>query len=139
VPGREVLTVALVAALIGGAAAGCGGEDTSTVTVRLLVRDINLRAEGVDCAGTGAYGHVHNRSPYSVLDAKGATLAKGALPPGRSVGTFADDLGVERVPTYCEFAVPVKVADRGTYRLVVDGRAPIDLSKDDGNLVAVVP
>jgi len=139
VPGREVLTLTLAAALALGAAAGCSGEETSKLTVRLLVRDINLRAEGVDCAGTGAYQHVHNRSPYRVEDGKGAKLAEGALPPGRSVRTFEEDLGVEKVPTYCEFAVPVTVADRGSYRLVVDGKAPIALKRDDGALVAVVP
>ncbi|GIJ44173.1 hypothetical protein Val02_10590 [Virgisporangium aliadipatigenens] len=138
-PGREVLTLTLAAALVCGAAAGCSGEDTSKLTVRLLVRDINLRAEGVDCAGTGPYQHVHNRSAFTVLDGAGKRLASGELPPGRSVGTFEEDLGVEKVPTYCEFAVPVEVADRAAYRLVVEGKAPIDLKKDAGNLVAVVP
>lgn len=154
-------TGALAALLVGAAGAavalltGCGGaaepdgpvqhgsaEPRSAVTVRVLVRDINLRPVGVDCAGTGPYTFFHNRAPYRIIDPDGATLAAGELPPGTSVPTFAEDLEVQRVPTYCEFAVPVEVAARDGYRLVVDDRTPIELTRDDSEgpaLVAVVP
>ncbi|MFK3980815.1 hypothetical protein ACI2K4_10620 [Micromonospora sp. NPDC050397] len=123
---------------------GCTDEPeaTSELTVRVLVRDINIREEGVDCAGTGPYLFIHNRAPYRILDGDGETLADGKLPPGTSVRTFQEDLEVARIPTYCEFAIPVSVPERDRYRLVVDDRSPIDLTanNDEGPaLVAVVP
>jgi len=125
----------LLAALVGG----CGGEAASGTTVRVQVRDINIREEGVDCAGTGAYTFFHNRAPFRVLDGAGETLADGKLPPGKAVRTFEEDLEVDRIPTYCEFAVPVSVPSRAGYQLVVDDRAPIPLTPNAGALVAVVP
>lgn len=145
-PRRAVLAVLLVgAAGAAVAVAACGGaepEPRSAVTVRVLVRDINIRPVGVDCAGTGAYTFLHHRAPYRIVDPADEVLAAGELPPGTSVPTFDEDLEVERVPTYCEFAVPVEVAARGGYRLVVDDRTPIALTRDDSEgpaLVAVVP
>jgi hypothetical protein len=128
-----------VALLLAAAVGGCGGEAASATTVRVLVRDINIREEGVDCAGTGAYTHFHNRAPFRVLDGEGETLTDGRLPPGTAVRTFEEDLEVDRVPTYCEFAVPVSVPSRSGYQLVVGDRAPIPLTAGDGSLVAVVP
>jgi hypothetical protein len=127
------------AVLLAVAAAGCGGEPASATTVRVLVRDINIRAEGVDCAGTGAYTFFHNRAPFRVVDGDGRTLTDGRLPPGKAVRTFEEDLEVDRVPTYCEFAVPVAVPERGAYQLVVDDEPAIPLTADAGALVAVVP
>jgi hypothetical protein len=123
---------------------GCdaGPEAASTMTLRVLVRDINIREEGVDCAGTGPYTFVHNRASFRVVDGDGETLTDGRLPPGRSVRAFEEDLEVERIPTYCEFAVQVSLPDRDGYRLVVDDRPPIALTanSDEGPaLVAVVP
>jgi hypothetical protein len=128
-----------VALLLAAAVGGCGGEAASATTVRVLVRDINIREEGVDCAGTGAYTFFHNRAPFKVLDSDGRTLTDGRLPPGKAVRTFEEDLEVDRIPTYCEFAVPVSVPSRAGYQLVVDDRSPIPLTTNDGALVAVVP
>jgi hypothetical protein len=133
-----------LSSLLVGALAGCGGADEarSATTVRVLVRDINIRQEGVDCAGTGPYTYFHNRAPFRLVDSDGKTLAEGSLPSGTSVRTFEEDLEVARIPTYCEFRIPVSVAARDSYRLVVDGRAPIDLTKNTSEgpaLVAVVP
>lgn len=128
-----------VALLLAAAVGGCGGEAASATTVRVLVRDINIREEGVDCAGTGAYTFFHNRAPFRVVDGAGATLADGKLPPGKAVRTFEEDLEVDRVPTYCEFAVPVSVPSRAGYQLVVDDEPPIPLTPDADSLVAVVP
>ncbi|MBF9134563.1 hypothetical protein I0C86_37385 [Plantactinospora sp. S1510] len=135
---------ALLPLLLSGVLAGCGDDDEPRAarTVRVLVRDINIRPEGVDCAGTGPYTYFHNKAPYRVVDSDGGTLAEGVLPPGKSVRTFEEDLEVERIPTFCEFAVPVRVARREAYRLVVDDRPPIDLTEDSSAgpaLVAVVP
>ncbi|MFC0527614.1 hypothetical protein [Phytohabitans kaempferiae] len=135
--GRAAAVVA--AALLGGGLNGCGDEAAEARTVRVLVRDINIREEGVDCAGTGAYTFFHNRAPFRVLDGDGETLTGGRLPPGKAVRTFEEDLEVERIPTYCEFAVPVAVPKRAGYSLVVDDRAPIPLTADADSLVAVVP
>jgi hypothetical protein len=127
------------ALLLAAAVGGCGGEAVSATTVRVLVRDINIREEGVDCAGTGAYTFFHNRAPFRVLDGDGETLTDGRLPPGKAVRTFEEDLEVDRIPTYCEFAVPVSVPERGAYQLVVDDRPAIPLTTNAGALVAVVP
>ncbi|WP_446215300.1 hypothetical protein [Micromonospora sp. IBHARD004] len=141
---RRLLAALLLPSLLTGALTACAGaeEARSAMTVRVLVRDINIRPEGVDCAGTGPYTYFHNRAPFRLIDAAGRTLAEGSLSPGTSVATFEEDLEVARVPTYCEFAVPVTVAARDSYRLVVDGRPPIDLTRNTSEgpaLVAVVP
>ncbi|MGN9912818.1 hypothetical protein ACTMTJ_35315 [Phytohabitans sp. LJ34] len=128
-----------VALLLAAAVGGCGGEAASATTVRVLVRDINIREEGVDCAGTGAYTFFHNRAPFKVVDLDGRTLTDGKLPPGKAVRTFEEDLEVDRVPTYCEFAVSVSVPSRAGYQLVVDDESPIPLRPDADSLVAVVP
>lgn len=141
---RRLLAALVLPSLLTGALTACGDaeEARTAMTVRVLVRDINIRPAGVECAGTGPYTHFHNRAPFQVVDTAGRTLAEGALSPGRSVATFAEDLEVPRVPTYCEFALPVDLAARHAYRLVVDGHPPVDLTPNDSEgpaLVAVVP
>jgi hypothetical protein len=142
---RRVPLVALVPLLLAGAVTGCDNdpaEATSATTVRVLVRDINIREIGVDCAGTGPYTFMHNRAAFRVVDGAGKTLTDGRLPSGTSVQTFAEDLEVDRVPTYCEFKVPVSLPHRDKYQFVAADRAPIDLTPntDEGPaLVAVVP
>ncbi|KXK60084.1 hypothetical protein E1091_13300 [Micromonospora fluostatini] len=140
---------ALLALLLAGTAgvAGCTGddaapEDVSATTVRVLVRDINLRPVGADCAGTGGYQYFHHKAPFRVLDGEDRALVTGTLPAGTAVAVFDEDLGVERVPTYCEFAVPVSVPQRAAYRLEVAGKPAHDLTSDSSEgpaLVAVVP
>ncbi|MGR6319459.1 hypothetical protein Q2K19_28610 [Micromonospora soli] len=141
---RRLLAALCVPGLLAGALTACGEADEarSALTVRVLVRDINIRPEGVECAGTGPYTHFHNRAPFQVVDADGRTLATGALSSGTAVPTFEEDLEVARVPTYCEFDVPVTVAERDAYGLVVDGHPPITLTPNSSQgpaLVAVVP
>lgn len=141
---RRMLAALWLPSMLTAVLIGCGGaeEARSATTVRVLVRDINIRPEGVECAGTGPYTHFHNRAPFQVIDAAGRTLAEGRLSAGTSVATFTEDLEVERVPTYCEFAIPVDLAARDAYRLVVDGHPPIDLTPNSSEgkaLVAVVP
>ncbi|WP_444951193.1 hypothetical protein [Micromonospora ureilytica] len=132
----------LLAGATGCGAVGAAQEAVDPMTVRVLVRDINIRAAGVDCAGTGPYQHFHNRAPFRVLDPDGTALASGQLSAGTAVAAFAEDLGVERLPTYCEFAVGVRVPQRASYRLEVDGHPTLDLTPDSSEgpaLVAVVP
>ncbi|MEV1288066.1 hypothetical protein [Micromonospora sp. NPDC049679] len=142
------ITALLIAAGLSTAlvVTGCGAAApaASPMTVRLLVRDINLRPAGVECAGTGPYVHVHRSASYQLVDGEGAVLHRGQLPAGTAVPAFEEDLEVERIPTYCAFAIPVEVPERGSYRLVIDDRPPIELTADRRNvegpaLVAVVP
>jgi hypothetical protein len=128
--------------LVAGCAAVSGSDRTESAMVRVLVREINIREEGADCAGTGGYVYFHNRAPFRVLDEAGKTLTEGKLPPGKSVRVFEEDLGVPRIPTYCEFAVPVEVPQRDGYRLIVKDKPAIDLTVNTEQglaLVAVVP
>ncbi|SDZ24823.1 hypothetical protein SAMN05444365_10841 [Micromonospora pattaloongensis] len=143
---RRVAGLLAGLACVGAFGAGCGADAPagSPMTVRLLVRDINIRPAGVDCAGSGAYLYVHRSAPYQVTDRDGAVLHRGELPAGTAVPAFEEDLEVERIPTYCAFAIPVSVPERGGYRLVIDGRPPIELTTDRENpegpsLVAVIP
>ncbi|GGJ79903.1 hypothetical protein GCM10010123_07210 [Pilimelia anulata] len=118
--------------------AGCGADDTDA-RLRLLVRDINIRPVGSECAGTGGYAHLHRRADFRVTDGTGATLATGELPAGVAV-PFDEALDIPREPTYCEFSAPVRVPRREVYRLVVPGGPPIPLTSTAGAaLVAVVP
>ncbi|WP_433527952.1 hypothetical protein ACQPYA_16390 [Micromonospora sp. CA-263727] len=142
--GRKLLIMVSVLLAAVGCDRGGAAEAASPVTVRVLVRDINIRAAGVDCAGTGPYVFLHRTAQYRLTDADGGTLVSGELPAGTAVAAFEEDLGVERVPTYCAFAIPVRVPERTAYRLAVDDRPPIELTIDRDNaegpsLVAVVP
>lgn len=88
----------LLAGATGCGAVGAAQEAVDPMTVRVLVRDINIRAAGVDCAGTGPYQHFHNRAPFRVLDPDGAALASGQLSAGTAVAAFAEDLGSSACP-----------------------------------------
>lgn len=144
VVGRKLLVLLPVLLVGAGCDRGAAAEATSPTTVRVLVRDINIREVGVDCAGTGPYVFLHRSAPYQVLDGAGKELARGELPSGTSMPAFDEDLEVKRVPTYCAFAIPVTVPERTGYRLAVGDQRPIELTVDRDNaegpsLVAVVP
>lgn len=145
---RQLAASLLPLLLLGGVTAGCTAasatEDGDPMTVRLLVREFNLREIGVDCAGSGAYLFVHNTAPYRLVDGDGKDLATGKLPVGKSIAAFEEDLEVPRVPTFCAFSVPVSVPKRSAYQLIIDDRPPIPLTDDRENvegpsLVAVIP
>ncbi|NHC14764.1 hypothetical protein [Motilibacter deserti] len=133
------LTLVAAAALLG---AGCtGSEDdadaaaeatpTEQRTVRLLVRDANIREVGEACSGAGGYIYVHPTAPFTITDAAGAAVTTGTIPAGTARPALEQDLGVERVPTFCEFSIPVKVPVGDGYRLVLDEGNPIPLTKQD--------
>ena len=67
---RRLLAALVLPSLLTGALAACGDaeEARKAMTVRVLVRDINIRPAGVECAGTGPYTHFHNRAPFQVVD-----------------------------------------------------------------------
>ncbi|MCP2164069.1 hypothetical protein [Goodfellowiella coeruleoviolacea] len=140
--------------LVAAVTSACAGPETASdqpaaqpgagMGVRVLVRDMNLRPEGVDCAGAGPYLYLHRSAPFEVRDGGGAALARGELPSGTSVRALPEDLGVDRIPTFCQFTFSVTVPDRTGYQLVVDDAAPIDLAvnRDDPAspiLVGVIP
>ncbi|MEU8264224.1 hypothetical protein AB0C02_26815 [Micromonospora sp. NPDC048999] len=144
VMGRKLLILTSVLLAGVGCDRGAAVEATSPMTVRVLVRDINIREAGVDCAGTGPYVYLHRSAEYRLTDAEGRTLVRGELPSGTSMPAFEEDLEVKRVPTYCAFAIPVTVPERTDYRLAVGDQRPIELTVDRDNaegpsLVAVVP
>jgi hypothetical protein len=123
-------------------------EETATGTehtVRLLVRDGNLRVEGSDCAGSGGLIYIHPSSPFRIEDGEGTTLDSGELPAGTAVKALDEDFGVaKRIPSFCEFAFPVSVAEAGEYHLVIDGRSPLALTVQEDEtegrlLVALIP
>ena len=113
--------------------------------MRLLVRDGSLRVDGSPCSGSGGLIYLHRSAPFSVLDDKGQELAAGELPAGKAVKALDKDFGnARRIPTNCEFSVPVAVAESPSYQLVVEGGAPIKLTPQDNPeegllLVALVP
>jgi hypothetical protein len=136
VHGRALIAAAVLTV------AGCGPAQEAAApshTVRLLVRDSNLRPVGVDCAGSGPFLAYHRTARFRVLDGAGETVGEGTLPAGTSVQALKEDLEVERVPTFCRFEFGVDVRERGTYQLAVDGRDPIPLTRKGASLVAVVP
>ena len=137
-------------------AAGCssgedGGSDVEREatgeerTIRLLVRDGSLRVDGSPCSGSGGLIHIHRSAAFRVQNDKGEELASGELPAGKAVKALDMDFGnARRIPTNCEFSVPVSVADSTSYLLVVDGREPIELAAQDNPdegpiLVGLVP
>jgi hypothetical protein len=114
-------------------------------TVRLLVRDGNLRIEGSDCSGSGGLIFIHSDAPYRVEDGDGNELASGSLPAGTAVKALDKGFGnARRIPSNCEFAFPVTVPEAQSYQLVVDDGAPVPLKAQDNEtegplLVGLVP
>lgn len=114
--------------------AGCGeAGGGGALTVRLDVRDGELRAPGAHCAGSVPFLYVHASAPYRVEDGNGATVARGRLPQGRAVEAFNEDLGVPRVPTFCRMRFEVQAPERAEYRLVLDGHEPLRFSVADAS------
>ncbi|MGH3447133.1 MAG: hypothetical protein ACRDP4_05875, partial [Nocardioidaceae bacterium] len=117
--------------------------DAPAATLHLLVRNINIRKVGQDCSGAGAYLFIHHSARFRIEDEGGDVVATGQIPVGTAAQAFDDDLGVSRVPTFCEFTMPVRLDVRDGYRLRVRGHEPIGLHaaghRHPRALVAVVP
>jgi hypothetical protein len=132
--------VRLSAALALGVAvlAGCGGSDDET-SLRLVVPDKNIRAEGVECAGARPFQAIHAGAPYTIEAADGAVVAEGTLPAGRAENAEPSvDWGVERIPTFCVLELEVDLPERPRYRLVLEHIRPIEFVVREGTAELVV-
>ncbi|MFB9906036.1 hypothetical protein [Allokutzneria oryzae] len=110
--------------------------------MKVLVRDGTVRAVGAECSGTGAYAALHRSAKFRVRAVGGKRLAEGALPEGRAVAALDEDIGVPRVPTFCEMTFKVALPAAEYYELVVDGaEEPIRLRREhrQGPAAGVVP
>jgi hypothetical protein len=118
--------------------AGCGGSGDET-HLRLVVRDKNIREEGVECAGARPYHHVHKGAPFTVEDANGSVVAEGTLPSGRAENAEPGiDWGVERIPTFCVLELEVELPERARYRLLLERGRPLEFAVDEEPVVLVI-
>ena len=107
-------------------AAGCGGSDPGT-SIRLVVPDKNIRAEGVECAGARPFERIHAGAPFTIEAGDGDVVAEGTLPAGHAVNAEPDiDWGVERIPTFCVLELEVDLPERPRYRLLVQDSRPLE-------------
>jgi hypothetical protein len=130
------LAIALV--LVGAVLAGCGGSDDDT-SIRLVVPDKNIRAEGVECAGARPFQHIHAGAPFTIEAQDGTVVAEGELPAGKAENAEPDvDWGVERIPTYCVLELEVDLPERPRYRLKLERIRPIEFVVREGAAELVV-
>jgi hypothetical protein len=135
---RGGLAAALVATLV--AAAGCSllGEEAGT-SIRLVVPDKNVRAEGVECAGARPFQHIHPGAPFTIEAGDGTVVADGELPVGHAENAEPGiDWGVDRIPTFCVLNFQVDLPERPRYRLLLEGSRPIEFVAGQEQVVLVV-
>jgi hypothetical protein len=116
--------------------AGCGGGGSSP-SLQVVAPDAELRALGETCAGAEPFLYAHATAVYSIADASGKVVARGALPEGKAVAAFNHDPGVDRVPTFCSFSVPADVG-AGTFTLRLGDSAPRRFTFKDGRAMVVL-
>lgn len=132
---RAGFAVALAATVV---ACGCSGSDDGT-SIRLVVPDKNIRAEGVECAGARPFQHVHAGAPYSIEADDGSVVAEGTLPAGHAENAEPEiDWEVERIPTFCVLAFDVDLPQRPRYRLRLERGLPIEFTTDEEPVELVV-
>ena len=121
----------LVAALLGLAGCGGGGEDTIEAHLRLVVPDNNIRVEGVECAGARPFEYVHPGARFALEAADGSVLVDGELPTGRAENADPSiDWGVERIPTVCVMELHLEdVPERPSYRLRLPEGQPLEFER----------
>jgi hypothetical protein len=130
--------VAVALALGVAVLAGCGGSDDDT-SIRLVVPDKNIRAEGVECAGARPFQHIHAGAPFTIEADDGTVVAEGELPAGKAENAEPDvDWGVERIPTYCVLELEVDLPERPRYRLKLERIRPIEFVVREGAAELVV-
>jgi hypothetical protein len=130
------IAAALAAALV--AAAGCSGADDGT-SIRLVVPDKNLRAEGVECAGARPFQHVHAGATYAIEGADGTVVADGTLPAGRAENAEPEiDWEVERIPTFCVVELDVDLPEGSRFSLRVGEERPLEFVTTEEPVVLVV-
>jgi hypothetical protein len=135
---RVVLAVALAAALTAGA--GCAGSAAEVeASIRLVVRDKNIRTEGVECAGARPFHYVHAGAPFTIEAEDGTVVADGTLPAGRAENAEPGvDWGVDRIPTFCVLELEVDLPERPRYRLRLERGRPLEFVVDEEPVVLLV-
>ena len=120
------------------AAAACGSSNAET-SIRLVVPDKNVRAEGVECAGARPFEHVHAGAAFTIEAGDGSVVADGELPVGHAENAEPGiDWGVDRIPTFCVLDFQVDLPERPRYRLLVDGGRPLEFVVGREPVVLVV-
>jgi len=114
---------------------GCGGGESPIVQV--VAPDAELRELGETCAGAEPFLYAHATAAYSIADASGKVVTRGALPEGKAVAAFNHDPGVDRVPTFCSFSVPAEL-DAGKYTLRLGESAPRAFALKGGKAMVVL-
>lgn len=133
---RAGVAAALAATIVAGA--GCSGSGAET-SIRLVVPDKNIRAEGVECAGARPFHHVHAGAPFTIEAEDGTVVAEGTLPVGRAENAEPEvDWGVERIPTFCVLKLEVGLPERPRYRLRLARGRPLEFVVDEGPVELVV-
>ena len=129
----------LAAALGVLVAGGCGGSSGAETSIRLVVPDKNVRAEGVECAGARPFQQVHEGATFSIEADDGAVVVDGTLPVGHAENAEPGiDWGAERIPTFCVLDFHVDLPERPRYRFVLEGLRPLEFVVDEEPVVLVV-
>jgi hypothetical protein len=118
-------TVVALTALVGCAASETESSSGSSVTVRLVIPDGNIRPPDVPCTGAGGFQYAHPEASYVIENAAGQAVASGSLPQGTSEKAWNLDLGGRRQPTVCVMMLEVAgVESVDDATLSIDGRPP---------------
>jgi hypothetical protein len=132
---RAVFAAALGVLVVGG----CGGSSGVETSIRLVVPDKNVRAEGVECAGARPFQQVHEGATFSIEAGDGAVVADGTLPVGHAENAEPGiDWGVERIPTFCVLDFQVDLPERPRYRFLLEGLRPLEFVAGENPVVLVV-
>jgi hypothetical protein len=140
---RATLAGCLAVAAVASSGCASGSSDavpSERVKITLVVQNINIRAVGESCAGTGPYTFVHAQSSYRIENSTRVVVADGRMPSGKAIAASNLDWGVaKRVPTLCEFTFDVKVPlNEQEYRFVMDGGSPLTFKRDGSGQARLV-
>jgi hypothetical protein len=118
---------------------GCGGSSGAETSIRLVVPDKNVRAEGVECAGARPFQQVHAGAQFTIEAGDGTEVADGTLPAGHAENAEPGiDWGAERIPTFCVLDFEVDLPERPRYRFRLEGLRPLAFVVDEEPVVLVV-
>jgi hypothetical protein len=118
---------------------GCSGSADVQASIRLVVPDKNVRAEGVECAGARPFEHVHATAPFTIEADDGTVVADGTLPVGHAENAEPDvDWGIDRIPTFCVLEFDVDLPERRRYRLRLERGRPLEFVVEEEPVVLVV-
>jgi hypothetical protein len=120
-----VVSGAVALTALVGCAAGDSESSETSLTVRLVIPDGNIRPPDVPCSGAGGFRYAHPEASYAIENAGGRTVASGSLPQGTSEVARNMDLGEQQQPTVCVMLIEVPGLESvDNYSLSIDGRPP---------------